>query len=294
MDKNLKIKVFITGVNSEFIRQLVQKMNPEIYAIFGLSRKKIVIPNVTIIEGDLLDPTPWIEEIKNTKILLHAAAITHSYNTENYFRINTQATKDLIDLSLKYNVRKFVLISSRTAGLASGAYGTSKFLAEEYLKKQALPYLIIRPSEIFGGQKGEGIDQLIQQARIKKVIACPIQVTEKLWPIYLQDIVNLLSKLLFTDHTENSTIILNGPKPFSVYEIIKLSASSANNNIFILPIPKFVMLLAKFISETFKLKFGPKPDQISRLYSKKETQTIDYPFMLLETYLSALNSNSSQ
>ncbi len=271
------------------MKRLVQKMNLQEYEIYGLSRKKIEIPNVTIIEGDLLNSKDWANSLKNSDIIIHAAAITHSYDPQNYYRINTNATIDLINLAIENKIKKFIFISSRTASLKAGAYGISKLWAEQYLKSQHLTHLIIRPSEIFGGQKGEGIDQLIQQSRTKSFIACPIQLKEKLWPISLKDTVDITFNLMMNDDNNNKTFVINGPKPYSLYDIIQISSLSAKNKILIIPIPKFIMLFVWFLSKTLKLKFGPKPDQILRLYAKKEVQVINYPFQSLESYLEGLN-----
>lgn len=285
MIENKKIRVFITGINSELMRRLAFKMPLQQFEIFGLSRKNILIPNVNIIFGDLQNPENWEYALKEIDIIIHAAAITHSYVESEYFRINTEVTEKLILLAVKNKVKQFVFISSRTANLASGAYGASKYLAEQFLIKNHSNFIIFRPSEIFGGQKGEGIDQLISDAKTKIIIACPVGVNNKLWPIFLNDTVELIFEYLFQRKTSCETITLNGPEGFTLKEIINLTASISKRKVFILPIPKTVLLFIKVILETFKLKIGPKPDQISRLYSEKEVQKLNFNFKSLENYL---------
>ncbi len=285
MIENKKIRVFITGINSELMRRLVNKMPLQKFEIFGLSRKNISIPNVNIISGDLQNPENWEYALKDIDLVIHAAATTHSYVSSEYFRINTQATEKLILLAVKNKVKQFVFISSRTANLTSRAYGTSKYIAEQFLIRNHSNFVIFRPSEIFGGQKGEGIDQLIFDAKTKKIIACPIGIDYKLWPIFLNDTVELIFEYLFKRKTNCETITLNGPQGFTLKEIINLTAKISKRYVFILPVPKFFLLTIKIILETFKLKIGPKPDQISRLYSKKEVQQISFNFTTLENYL---------
>ena len=224
MIENKKIRVFITGINSELMRRLVNKMPLQKFDIFGLSRKNISIRNVNIISGDLQNPENWEYALKDIDLVIHAAAITHSYVSSEYFRINTEATEKLILLAVKNKVKKFVFISSRTANITSGAYGASKYLAEQFLIRNHSNFVVFRPSEIFGGQKGEGIDQLIFDAKTKKIIACPIGIDYKLWPIFLNDTVELIFEYLFKRKTNCETITLNGPQGFTLKEIINLTA----------------------------------------------------------------------
>lgn len=158
-------------------------------------------------------------------------------------------------------------------------------LLEQFLIRNHSNFVIFRPSEIFGGQKDEGIDQLIFDAKTKKIIACPIGIDYKLWPIFLNDTVELIFEYLFVRKINCETITLNGPQGFTLKEIINLTAKISKRYVFILPVPKFLLLTIKIILETFKLKIGPKPDQISRLYSKKEVQQISFNFTTLENYL---------
>jgi nucleoside-diphosphate-sugar epimerase len=280
-----KIRVFVTGINSELMRRLVNKMPLDKFEIFGLSRKNILIPNVTIVSGDLQNVENWENALKDIDLIIHAAAITHSYDASEYFRINTEATEKFILLAVKNKVKQFVFISSRTANLASGAYGASKYLAEQFLIKNHSNYIIFRPSEIFGGQKGEGIDQLISDAKTKRIIACPVGIDNKLWPIFLDDTVALIYAYLFNRNTFCETITLNGPEGFTLKEIVNLTALISKRKVFILPIPKIILLFIRVILETLKLKIGPKPDQISRLYSEKEVQKLNFNFKSLENYL---------
>ncbi len=267
------------------MKKLVKLIDLNKYDVYGLSRKPIKIPNVTIIEGDLLMPEQWEGSLQNVDILIHAAAITHTKNEKLYFKINTEATNILVELSKKHQVNRFVYISSRTAVPNSGGYGLSKLAAEEYLKNNFSNYLIFKPSEIFGGVKNEGIEGLIEDSKHKKFVICPSQLKHLMYPIALNDVVELMYYYIFEAQETNKTIILNGPKGYSFIDVVKLVNQIANHKSTIIPIPKAIMYLLKTIIKVLPINIGLVPDQIDRLYCKKETQTIDHRFTTLENYL---------
>lgn len=286
MEKLTKTKVFITGINSDLIKDFLRKVDFNTYEIWGLSRKKIEIEGCTILTGDLREVSSWITQLRNFDVLIHAAAITHTTNEDDYYAINYKATQQLIDLSLQNGIKKFVFISSRAAHPQAGGYGNAKFLAEEYLKKTHSNYLIFRPAEIFGGFKGEGINPFIEDAIHKTFHPCPVGLEHKLRPIFLDDVVTLLYKMgLEEPSLQNTSITLNGPDAYSLKELILLVGRVWKKRIVILPIPRFVLEMVKVILKITKISISIKPDQIDRLYCPKEFQAINYPFKRLETYL---------
>jgi nucleoside-diphosphate-sugar epimerase len=283
-----KLKIFITGINAELMRRFVPLIDLEKYEIYGLSRKNISISNVNIVIGDLLKPENWQNSLADIDIIIHAAAITHTNIEAEYFKINTTASKQLIDLANTYKVGQFVYISSRTAVPNSGGYGLSKLATETYLIQNHQNYIILKPSEIFGGTKSEGIENLISDSIHKKIVICPIQMKYPLYPTAIDDVVQLMAKFIFAEKYTNKTIILNGPKAYSFVDVVKLGNKISGNKSYILPIPRFVMYLIKIMLGIFPINVGLVPDQIDRLYCKKDTQILDFNFLDLEKYIKNL------
>ena len=65
------------------------------------------------------------------------------------------------------------LISSRAAVKGAGAYGESKLAAEEYVRDRFADHLIIRPAEVFGVERGEGVEKLIRDGIRKRIHVYP-------------------------------------------------------------------------------------------------------------------------
>ena len=264
----MKKKVFVTGISSEIIQNLLPLINSEEYNIVGLSRnpESIKIENAKIIKGDLRDINSFREELFNCHMVIHAAAVTHSFDKETYYNINFSCTRDLINIAIKQKVNRFILISSYVSGKKSGAYGRSKYFAERYLQENFDEWTIFRLAEIYGSNKKEGIDKLIDIAFSKSIHLCPIQIPQKLRPIYLPEVSSILKENIFGKSLsrQNVNIVVNFN--YLIRDILRLIGKIKNESQYLLFIPKFIMQVIYFFTKLIPFSLGINPDQIQRLY----------------------------
>lgn len=150
-------QILITGgcgsIGSEIIRQLIKlKMynfilydNNEhgIFSIRNDLRGKYNIGVSThpiqIILGDIRDKLKLkkVFEQNNIAIVFHAAAYKHvplmEYYPEESIKTNIIGSKNVADISLQYNVEKFIMISTDKAVNPTNIMGASKRIAELYI-----------------------------------------------------------------------------------------------------------------------------------------------------------------
>ncbi|MBP7654017.1 NAD(P)-dependent oxidoreductase, partial [Candidatus Dependentiae bacterium] len=262
------MKILITGITSELLQRLVKLIDAKTCDITGVTRfpEKISSEKIKIIKGDICDPDTAEKIITDDMdMIIHGAAVTHSRDENEYFKVNLNSTISIINF-LKQKNRKcmFVFISSRTAGKKSGAYGFSKFLAEEYIRKNLNRWLIFRPSEIFGTEKKEGIGKLISDALAKSIIFYPANMKYKIYPIHIDDVVNIMYESIFITRKSNEIITINGNEGYTYYELLKCISSINKRKIMFIPIPKFLLFLLKYIIKILSLKIFITPDQIDR------------------------------
>ena len=286
----MKTKIFITGISSEMVLTFIKYIDLSKYEIYGLSRAPEAIKTnlkINLIKGDILDLSSFQTYIKECSIIIHAAAITHSFNQKKYFDFNLEATKNIVKLAIKNKVEKFIFISSNTAGERSGAYGKTKFLAEKYIKNNFPNWLILRPSEVYGVRKSEGIDIFISDNLKNPIAFYPAGVPSKLYPIHIDDVGSILYNIIFREKLIREKITICGPKGYSFPELLKLIEVHRKKFITTIPIAKKIMFLIEKICEAFPFYIGIIPDQISRLYSEKNTGTTLYykGEKTLESYL---------
>lgn len=284
----MKNKIFITGISSPIMLNLLKHIQLSEYEIIGLTRKKkLELDNVTILHGDIEKLNNYTEIIKECDIIIHAAALTHSYNKKKYFDINYKATEHLCKmLSLKKEV-KFVFISSNTANKNNGAYANSKFLAEKAVKKYCKNYLILRPSEIYGLKSEEGIEELISNIQMKRILFYPNKVPSKFSPIHISDATDYIYYEVFNNTAnKNQTISINGNDKYSFQELYTLSEKIFKTKKIKIPIPYFFMKIVDIFLNIFPIKIGIYPDQIKRLYGSKHITPTKYELKFnLEDYI---------
>ncbi|MBI1767928.1 MAG: NAD-dependent epimerase/dehydratase family protein [Bacteroidetes bacterium] len=164
--------VLVTGVSGFVGTNLVSyfKGHKEI-AVFGHSRNEVV---------DVKQLTDWSASTLNRSkidVVIHLAGIAHDlsnqYKPEDYYQVNYQGTKKVVDEVLKSDTSKFIYISSIKAACDTSSipadetmkpnpvtdYGKSKLKAEEYIQSKAWAqgksFYILRPGMIHGrGNKG--------------------------------------------------------------------------------------------------------------------------------------------
>ena len=160
LEKGIREKIiFISGAGGSIGKELAKqilKLNPKTIILFDISEaslyelsleiKQFDNPNITIVTvlGDICDQK-LVENIFNKysiNVVFHAAAYKHVPIVENN-RIsglynNIYSTLVLCELSKKFNIGKFVLISTDKAVRPTNVMGLSKRIAELIVQNQSI------------------------------------------------------------------------------------------------------------------------------------------------------------
>jgi len=177
--------------------------------------------------------------------------------------VNTELTKQL--LSACNPQQHFVYVSTICAHPDGGAYGRSKWLAEEAIRNSGLTYTIIRPAEIYASKSGEGIDALLELAR--KIHILP----DFRWrgsityaPISVEEAAQFIAKVTMEHRSTNETYTVCAERPCSALEMAEALRSSVHP-LFVVPVPIIILRAANAL----RLPVPFKRDQIDRLLPPK-------------------------
>jgi nucleoside-diphosphate-sugar epimerase len=286
----MKKKIVITGISSAIVKKMTEQLDLSKYDIVGITRNlsNVSLSGIKIIKGDLLNMMDYSTLLNDCYMIIHGAAITHSRKEKEYFKINLDATKKLVDAAKKYNVERFIFVSSNTAGKTSGTYGLTKFLAENYIKKKCNNWIIFRISEVYGGNKGEGIEKLLSDILTNSIVLCPTNVPSKLCPIHIKDVAQQMLHHTFLRERLNITLMINGPKAYSYSEIIDLGKKKSKRKVKVIYLSKRFMFFVKWIVKKCPFNIGIVPDQVDRLYSVKDIRPNENTLIKLEDYIDKL------
>ena len=178
------MKILITGASGfigSFIVEEALRRGFETWAAMRKSSSKAFLKDERIhfLELNLSSEAQLKEQLKDHQFdyVVHAAGVTKCLHKEDFHRINTEGTQNLVRaiIDLKMPLKRFVYISSLSIMGAireqqpyteilesdearpNTAYGRSKLEAEQWLgseeikvKSEQFPYVILRPTGVYG------------------------------------------------------------------------------------------------------------------------------------------------
>ena len=238
--------------------------------ISPLSKKKI-----NFFFGDIRDPGSLKDSIKGCDVVINLAAligIPYSYNApSSYLETNIQGTLNLLNLSLKNKISKFIHTST------SEVYGTAQFvpinenhpivaqspyaatkvaadqLVDSFNKTYGLNTVILRPFNTFGPRQSlrAVIPTIISQSLKGKNINLG-NINSRRDFTYVTETVEAFEKAIRSNKANGKTINLGTNKDYSIKEIISMISK---------------ILDKKLIIKQDKKRYRPKKSEVNRLLS---------------------------
>ena len=171
------MKILITGASGfigSFIVEESLRRGFETWAAVrkSSSRQYLQDERIRLIDLNLSDKSQLVEQLRGLSFdyVVHAAGVTKCLDKRDFHRINTEGTRHLCEalMELKMPLKRFVFVSSLSVFGAireqmpyeeiretdtpqpNTAYGRSKLEAERYLETTSLPYVILRPTGVYG------------------------------------------------------------------------------------------------------------------------------------------------
>ena len=173
------MKILVTGASGfigSFIVEEALRQGMETWAAVrpSSSRKYLQDERIHFINLNLSSKEELISQLDGHEFdyVVHAAGATKCLHVDDFYRINTEGTKNLADaiIALKMPIKRFVFVSSLSIFGAirekqpyqeitehdtpkpNTAYGKSKLKAERYLDSLGIgfPYIILRPTGVYG------------------------------------------------------------------------------------------------------------------------------------------------
>jgi nucleoside-diphosphate-sugar epimerase len=220
--------VFVTGgagfLGSRVVNTLLQCGIP----VVALDRSGSMQPSsgqsgsLKIVRGDLLAPATYAEELAQSSVVVHLAALTGRASREEHFRANTQATETLLDECRRSGVQRILFVSSIAAKFPDdGAYyyAQAKVRAEEAVRKSKLRFTIVRPTIILG--RGAPILGTLEKLANLPVIPIFGNGKTSVQPIYVDDLANFILTIVEEDLFNSEIVELGGPSAISMEALIQ-------------------------------------------------------------------------
>jgi uncharacterized protein YbjT (DUF2867 family) len=162
--------------------------------------------------GDATDPESLRRATEGADAVVHLIALIAG-KPEEFERVMSQGTRDLVGAAKEARVRRFVLMSALGTTEESKdlvPYYRSKWDMEQTVKTSGIEHVIFRPSFVFG-KDGGILPTFIRQVRYSPVTPVPGSGTRQLQPIWVDDVAAFFARSLSTEEAANKTFDLGGP-----------------------------------------------------------------------------------
>ena len=185
--------------------------------------RKLAAWGCELAQGNMTDPESLSRAADGCDTIVNLVAIVRG-RPEDFERIMTEGTRDLIAAGQAAGVRRFVQMSALGTSERSKdltAYFRAKWDMERAVEGSGFDYTIFRPSFIFG-RDGGTLPILIRSVRYSPVV--PIVGTRRLQPIWVEDVAAYFAKSLSLDTARNRTFEIGGADAVTwddVYDRIK-------------------------------------------------------------------------
>jgi NADH dehydrogenase len=165
-----------------------------------------------LVEGDVTQPESLRRAVAGCDSVIHLVAIRQG-REERFQRVMVDGTRNLIATAKEAGVRRFVHMSA--LGTSEGTkdlvpYYRAKWEMEQMVTSAGIPYVIFRPSFIFGPDGGI-LPTFLKLARLTPVTPIIGSGRQRIQPIWADDVAAYFGEAVERDDVTGRLFELGGP-----------------------------------------------------------------------------------
>ena len=254
--------ILVTGgtgfIGSRLAEQLKKNGNEVVLFVGDISKKE----DTRGFRGD-----------EKVDVLIHLAAVISHKNKKILEGVNINGTNNVIEMGRRLGIKRLIFLSSiRVLSKSNDPYIDSKRAAEECVVNSGLPYIILRPSMVYGPGDKKNISFLLRLVKIMPVM--PV-LNFRIQPIFIEDLLKAVSASL--NLPVNQIINIVGPEIISFENLLNY-LKGFGYKFWKIKAPSFFSVLIRIVSF---LPFSPlTPGQIKTLLADEVYKGDDWQKML--------------
>lgn len=168
--------------------------------------------------------------------------------------LHVNQTASLVEAAKRCAVGKVVMVTALgSAPNAVSEYHRTKFRAEEKLRSGGRPFVILRPSLIFGRVLGRRDSKLIARyihlIRTRPSVPLIAGGNNKLQPVFISDLVTALVQSITTDNFVGQTLEIGGADVVTMREIVETLMQTLNEKKKVSSLPPFLAGMVATVCE---------------------------------------------
>jgi len=236
------------------------------------------VDGATIHQANVVTGRGIEDALRDSTVVINLVGLLFERGCNTFQATHVDGTARIIAACTKLGIKRYLHMSALGADLASqSGYARSKAEAELIVKKSDLNWTIFRPSVIYGANDNFlcRFAALASWLPLFPVIAAQ----SALQPVWIEDVARAFVSSIALRASNKQSVVLAGPKSYSVITLIKMTMEQLGRRRKLLPIsPPMDRLMAK------AMQLLPHPiltlDQLTLLQQDNVTQEDPFPSWL--------------
>jgi len=209
---------------------------------------------IEYIEGDVRDAESLRAAVQGAEVVIGSAQFPN-FPMENprrgytFEEVDAAGTERLVRAAKEAGVKRYIYMSG--AGAAPDAryhWFRAKWRAETAVRESSIPYVIFRPSWVFGPED-VALNRFLKMARFLPFV--PIVgdgSKQKLQPVFIDDLARAVAEAVDNPAADSQAFEIGGPEVLSMNEIVRTALEVSGRRRPLLSVPKGLMkLVAAFL-----------------------------------------------
>ncbi len=254
------MRIAVTGATGFIGRHTVQQLLEDKHEVIAVAHNRPatgIFPNsVAVKQASVEDTDSLTQAFENVEGIIHLVGIIAETRTKTFEKTVSQGTRNVAAAGQVAGVQRIVYNSAIGAAAdAASKYHRTKFEAESAVISSGLEYVILRPSLVYG--PGDGFVSLLEKMiRLSPLTPIPGTGRFKLQPIFVGDLVRVISCAATKRDVSNETVVVAGPDQLEYLEILDLVKKALEKKRLNFYVPMSVMKLLAIFAEAL-LKPAP-------------------------------------
>jgi len=282
------VHVFLTGATGFVGGHLLECLLRKGHTVTALVRDpgsksaKALVPSspgqVKLVQGDVIDGSGLAQGVRGCDSVIHLVGIISEFGGATFEQVHVRGTENVVNAAKQARISRFVQMSAigaRPDGVSR--YQSSKYRGEEAVRNSGIPWVVLRPSLIFGPGSAF-VNQMVQVMKAAPFVRPVVGSGKFLFrPIYVDDVARCFVDSLTNDTAERRTIHLVGREELTFQELLERIAKCIGIKKRPIHIPVPLMMLAAYGFSFLPVRPPVTRDQLGML---KEGSTADEKEML--------------
>ncbi|GAA5528907.1 complex I NDUFA9 subunit family protein [Herpetosiphon gulosus] len=227
------MRIFLTGASGFIGRHVAAELSQAGHQLTCLVRQKPPTPinsAAQYVVAEWLKPATWLDQLAEHDIVINCVGMLRESRQASFQAVHTDIPIALFKAAAQHKLQKIIQISALGAEVtAPQAFVRSKALADQFLIQQPIPWVVLRPSFVYGA----GCYSIELFRRLACLPITPIlgDGHYQVQPIQIGDLVRAIKQTVEKPTIANCIIEAGGGEQLSFRQLLGRLAASQHRQL---------------------------------------------------------------